>query len=72
MSKFIESLCVIQGDDDSKAGRFEATLYENGTVELDMDDGEASLGNTYDLVEVERIHAALGHLLWIAKHKDDE
>lgn len=51
----------------------EATLWDNDTITIHIEDADGGAAdNRYDLDEIRRIHAALGHLLWLADNRDDE
>ncbi len=61
----IESVTVIADPDR----RIEATLWDRTTVTIHTEDSDDGCTDSrYDLDELRRIHAALGHLLWLAEN----
>lgn len=63
--EIIESLTVIAHPDRL----MEATLWGGDTVTIHLEDSDGGGADVrYDLDEARRIHAALGHLLWLAEN----
>ena len=49
----------------------ETTLYNDNTIELTQEiDEDAGRDGRLDLDEAKKVHAALGHLIWLAEQDD--